>query len=67
MSEFKLTAYELVKLVGDPFVLRAIADMHEIWATEADAAGWDEVAKHHEARKAEILTEADRIQKEWER
>ena len=55
---------EIQKMQSDPSTLRALADIWEIDLTMADAADFPITAQL--ARKAALLAEADRIEKEWE-
>jgi hypothetical protein len=63
---FELTERELKKASKNPRVLRALADMHDCWATEADGMDMADSSKWHTERARALTTEADRIQKEWE-
>lgn len=61
--EFKLFAFEVRQLRKEPAALRALAEFLEVELTKADAGGWpiDDML----ARKAELLGEAFRLEREW--
>lgn len=50
-----------------PDVLRALADWHDMQSTLADAMDCTDNSKNHHDRMLELLEEAMRIEKEWER
>ena len=62
----EFTDNELKEMQTNPEALRVLANYHEVQATMADAIGdFKECVTFHEARKAELLAEADRIDLEW--
>lgn len=63
---FALLDSELKAAPGDPTVLRAIADWHDVQATMADGMDMADSTKWHTEREKVLRAEADRIEKEWE-
>ena len=61
----ELTQNELKQLAANPDALRALANLHDVHETEADAADMPHSAEHHKKRAAELRAEADRIEKVW--
>ena len=62
-SEFQLSAAEVRQLRKEPAALRALAEYLEVELTKADAGGWPIDAMLE--RKAQLLGEALRIEREW--
>lgn len=62
----ELKPNEINYIKSSPSGLRAAAEYNDLKATEADGMGMNESTDYHEKRAAELRTEADRIEKEWE-
>lgn len=59
----ELTQHELKEIVKNPAALRALADQHDCWETEADAiGGFEASAAFHANRAKQLREEADRIE-----
>lgn len=56
----------LKQCVENPDILRALAERHSVWETEAGGMDMEECAAHHKRRKDELRAEADRIEKAWQ-
>jgi len=55
----EFTPREIIKMVDNPDVLRALANQHDWWAMEADSMGFDDT--FHITRSAQLNKEADRL------
>lgn len=60
----QLTEKEIEWLSTSPQGLRAAADYHDIQETQGEPMGFD--CTGHRKRREELLTEAARINREWE-
>jgi len=61
----ELTPNELKQIAAHPDALRALAELHDVHETEADAVDMPDSADYHKKRAAELRAEADRINKAW--
>lgn len=65
-TPFKLSDAELVEIAKWPGSLIEFADWHEVQATLAGGMDMQDAEEFHTQRKAQILAEAARLQKEME-